>query len=144
MFFRIFREKRYKITFASLVTIFLITLNATLKNNLTMKEEYDESTIEYYDESDLNRSNASVETIMIAPKYIKNQEPLLLVEGFSYENWRESELISRVLTKKNHQDFMNLVEIAVKIFNLNSIEYMLGNDIFFIKRFKTNNFIYLP
>ena len=101
-----------------------------------MSEEYDESTIEYYHESDLNRSNTSVETIMIAPKYIKNQEPLL-VRGYSYENWRESELISRVLTKKNHQDFMNLVEIAVKIFNLNGIEYMLGNDDFFIKRFKT-------
>jgi hypothetical protein len=136
MFFRLFREKRYKISIISLVSLFLIVLNTTLKNKLTMSEEYDESTIEYYDESDLNRSNTSVETIMIAPKYIKNQEPLL-VAGYSYENWRESKLISRVLTKKNHQDFMNLVEIAVKIFNLNGIEYMLGNDDFFIKRFKT-------
>ena len=134
MFFRLFREKRYKISIISLVSLFLIVLNTTLKNKLTMSEEYDESTIEYYDKStteyyDSNRSNTSVETIMTAPKYIKNQEPLL-VEGYSYENWRESELISRVLTKKNHQDFMNLVEIAVKIFNLNGIEYMLGNDDF--------------
>jgi hypothetical protein len=129
MFFRLFREKRYKISIISLVSLFLIVLNTTLKNKLTISEEYDESTTEY---NDLNRSNASVESIMIAPKYIKNQEPLL-VEGYSYENWRESELISRVLTKKNHQDFMNLVEIAAKIFNLNGIEYMLGNDDFFIK-----------
>jgi hypothetical protein len=78
---------------------------------------------------------------ILAPKYIKYQAPLLF-EGFSYENWRDSDLLPRVLTIKNHQDFMNLIEIVANIFAINKLEYMLGKFYFLLNGYNGNRIIY--
>ena len=64
--------------------------------------------------------------------YIKNQAPLQF-EGFSYDYWKENELIPRVLEIKDHKDFMSLIEIVVKIFALNDVEFMLGKYVFILE-----------
>ena len=105
--FNILRTILLKFTLGTLVIIILVNMNLIIKNKSKNNLE--------------NFNNKE----MTAPIYFKNQA-LLVFDGFSYEYWKESKLIPRSLTKKNHQDFMHLIEIVVKIFALNDVTYMLG------------------
>ena len=84
---------------------------------------------------DLNITSSFPEKIkvesnfIIAPEHRLDLSPMLF-DGFSYDNWKNSDLIPRVLTKKEHTDFMNLIGMVAKIFSLNKIEFMIGGFIY--------------
>jgi hypothetical protein len=118
MAFRILRGRQFKLI--SIVFVFLIFINTFIHKSTVQHRKSTETA---------QRIGSILKKGILAPKYIKYQAPLLF-EGFSYDNWRDSDLLPRVLTIKNHQDFMNLIEIVANIFSINKLEYMLGNFFF--------------
>ena len=117
MAFNFLRRSLFKFTLLTLLLILLANVNFLLKNKQTNQQNLNIlSTVYQYK----------------APMYFKNQAPLQF-EGFSYDYWKENQLIPRVLEIKDHKDFMNLIEIVVKIFALNDVEFMLGKYVFIFK-----------
>ena len=75
---------------------------------------------------ELTSSLAISTEIIIAPKYNNTYKTPLIFESFSYEYWYSHAPFERAISMSEHSKFMDLLEIAGKIFGQNRMEYFLN------------------
>ena len=63
---------------------------------------------------------------IIAPKYSENYHKPLKFDFFTYDFWKDNDLLQRGLTISEHKKFMNLIEISALMFGMNKMEYYIA------------------